>query len=101
TAKLAEEIRDVHRALPRALLGTTVILTLVYLIFNYALLCALPPAAMVGQDSVPALVFASVERVPARTLVLITSILVCLGSISSTLLSNVRVAYALARDGLT
>lgn len=101
SAKLAEEVKDVHRALPRALLGTVLLLTAVYVAYNYALLCALTPAAMAGARSVPALVFSGVEGSAISRLVLVAGILICLGAISSVFLANVRVPFALARDGLT
>ncbi len=101
SAKLAEEVKDVHRALPRALLGTVLLLTVVYVAYNYALLCALPPAAMAGATSVPALVFACGEGSVVSKLILAAGVLICLGAISSVFLANVRVPFALARDGLT
>lgn len=101
SAKLAEEVRDVHRALPRALIGTTVVLTFVYVSYNYALLCAVSPDRMAGVRSVPAMVFGGVHGWPVAKLILVASILICLGSISSVFLANVRVIYALARDRLT
>ena len=100
-AKLAEEVRDVRRALPRALVGSTLLLTAVYCLYNYALLCAVSPDEMAGKRSVPALAFAQVGGLPISDLILAVSILICLGSISSMFLANVRVTYALARDGLT
>ena len=99
--RLAEEVKDVHRALPRALIATVLILTLVYLLYNYALMCALSPAEMAGQADVHALAFGQVEGSPVRAVILLISILICLGSISAVFLANVRVTYALARDGLT
>lgn len=101
SAKLAEETRDVQRALPLALLATVTVLTLVYCLYNYALLCAASPAQMAGVRSVPALVFRGVSGFPVNEMVLIASALICLGALSSTFLANVRVTYALARDGLT
>jgi APA family basic amino acid/polyamine antiporter len=101
SVRLAEEVKDVNRALPRALFGTVAVLTLVYCVYNYALLCALSPSQMAGEPSVHALVFARLEGYPVRELILIASILICLGSISAVFLANVRVTYALARDGLT
>ncbi len=101
SAKLAEETRDVKRALPLALIMTVAILTTVYCLYNYALLCAVSPQEMAGQRSVPALIFRRVNGYPVNDLVLIASALICLGAISSVFLANVRVTYALARDGLT
>jgi APA family basic amino acid/polyamine antiporter len=99
SAKLAEEVKDVRRALPKALCGAAVVLTIVYLFYNYALLCALSPSQMAGHRSVPAIIYADHPFV--SRLILVASGLVCLGAISAVLLANVRVTYALARDGLT
>ncbi|MFQ5429855.1 MAG: APC family permease [Phycisphaerae bacterium] len=100
-AKLAEETRDVRRALPRALVATVAIMTLVYVFYNYALLCAMSPNEMAGRAGVHAAVFEGVAGTGIAASLLVISILVCLGSISSVFLANVRVTFALARDGLT
>lgn len=101
SAKLAEETRDVNRALPRALLATVTVLTVVYCFYNYALLCAARPDQMAGVRSVPAMIFAPLTGYPVNEMILIASALVCLGALSSTFLANIRVTYAMARDGLT
>ncbi len=100
SAKLAEETRDVRRALPRALCGTALALTVVYVLYNYALLCAMPPEVMAGKRSVPSLVFERAGIGYLGNLLLGISALVCLGAVSSTILANVRVMFAMARDGL-
>lgn len=100
-AKLAEETRDVHRAMPRALVTTVFILTGVYLTYNYALLCAMSPSDMAGRDDVHAVIFHGVTGAPVEALILLASILICIGSLSSVFLANTRVTFALARDGLT
>ncbi len=100
TAKLAEEIKDVQRSLPRALVGGALLLTGVYCVFNYALLSVLSPAEMVGQESVPAVVLQQLDGFGVTELILLVSILVCFGALSSTILSTVRVTFALARDGM-
>jgi APA family basic amino acid/polyamine antiporter len=101
SAKMAEETRDAPRSLPWALCGSALLLTAVYLLYNYALLCALPPAEMAGRRSVPSLVFSRAGAGVVGDFFLAASALVCVGAISSTILANVRVTFALARDGLT
>jgi len=98
--RLAEEVRDVHRALPRAMIGIVAALTVVYILYNYALLCAVPLRQMAGEPAVHALAFASLKDWPVREGILVASILICLGSISAVLLASARVTFALARDGL-
>lgn len=101
SAKLAEELRDVQRTMPRALLASAAALTGIYVFFNYALFCALTTSEMAGARSAPALVFAGANLPRLRELILAVSAMICLGSISSVFLANIRVTYALARDGLT
>lgn len=100
-AKLAEETRDVRRAMPRALVTTVVILTIVYMFYNYALLCAMPPLTMATRPDVHSAIFRDVTGLPVETLILIASVLICLGALSSVFLANTRVTFAMARDGLT
>lgn len=98
-AKFAEEIKDVRRGLPRALITATVVLTCVYVAVNYAILCVLTPAELAGQTSAAAAIFRATGLPWARAASLVIGIVICLGCISSTLLSDVRVPFALARDG--
>lgn len=98
-AKLAEEIRDVRRELPLALITATFLLTFAYVMVNYAILCVMPPEQLSHQTNAAAAVFQVSGWAWARTASLIIGIVICLGCISSTLLSDVRVPFALARDG--
>jgi APA family basic amino acid/polyamine antiporter len=100
SAKLAEEAKDSSRSLPLALGGSALLLTIVYFLYNYALLCGASATEMAEQKNVPAFVFAKAGHPSAAGALLAIAALVCLGSISSTLLANVRVLFAMARDGL-
>ncbi|MDQ3035747.1 MAG: amino acid permease, partial [Myxococcota bacterium] len=51
-AYVAGEVRDPGRALPRALLGGTAIVTLLYLALNVAFLASAPPEVLAGQVDV-------------------------------------------------
>src|SRR5690606_26567890 len=73
----------------------------VYLLYNYALLCAMSPADMAGRADVHAVIFHGVTAAPVESLILLASVLICFGSLSSVFLANTRVTFALARDGLT
>lgn len=99
SVRLAEEVRDTRRDLPRALIGTTMLVTFVYVAYNYALLCAASPQEMAGREDAHTLAFAG-SSLPIRELILIVSVIVCLGAVSAALLANSRVVFALARDGL-
>ncbi len=101
SAKLAEETRDVHRTMPRSLCATVLILTVLYLFYNYALLCAMPPDVMAGRADAHASIFDSITAVNVHALILVASMIICFGALSSVFLANPRVTFAMARDGLT
>ena len=63
SVKLAEEIRDVRRALPMAVVGSAVSLTVIYGLVNVALLQVIPATEMAGIASVPG---AAMERLYGR-----------------------------------
>jgi APA family basic amino acid/polyamine antiporter len=99
--KLAEEIHDVRRALPRAVIGSTAALIVLYAAVNVALLRIVPAADMAGNTSAPGEAMSRLFGPGGRTAMLIAGMLVCLGSLGSTVLATIRVTFALARDGLT
>ncbi|NOT02852.1 MAG: amino acid permease [Phycisphaerales bacterium] len=99
--KMAEEIKDVRRALPRALIGSALALTVLYVAFNLALLRMVPVNAMAGQPFVPGDALAAAIGPAGRNAMLLVAMVVCLGSLGSTVLATIRVTFALARDGLT
>lgn len=98
--KMAEEIKDVRRALPRAVIGATLSLVALYGLVNVALLRVIPVEQLAGATSAPGEAFARLLGERGRRAMLVIGILVCLGSLSSTMLATVRVTFALARDGL-
>lgn len=100
SAKMAEETRNSSRSLPRALCGSALLLMGVYLLYNYALLCGASTVEMVINPNVPTYVFIKAGYRSAGNALLAVVAVVCLGAISSTVLANVRVMYAMARDGL-
>ena len=100
SVKMAEEVRDVRRTLPRALVGAALVLTGVYVLVNLALLRALPAEALARSDSAPAAAMSHLFGAGGGRAMLIVAMIVCLGSLSSTLLATIRVTFALARDGL-
>ena len=100
SAKLAEEIKDVRRAMPRALIGSALALTALYVAVNLAVMRIMTPAEMAPLKSVPGEAMGRLFGLPGRQAMLIVAMLVCLGSLSSTVLATIRVTFALARDGM-
>lgn len=99
--KMAEEIKDVRRALPRALILSALSIAGLYLLVNAALLRLVPAEEMNDYASVPGEALRRVFGETGRRAVLVVAMLACLGAISSMVLATVRVTFALARDGLT
>ncbi len=99
--KLAEEVEDPQRALPRALVGSALSLTALFVFVNFAFLKVL------GTEGLKASVFPAndvmqilVGDVGQRVMTAL-SLIIFLGALSATVLATVRVTFALARDGLT
>jgi APA family basic amino acid/polyamine antiporter len=99
--KLAEEVEDPQRALPRALLGSALTLTVLYVGANAAYLAVLTPEQIAGSRFAANDVMAALFGPGGRRLMTALSLVVFLGALSATILATVRVTFALARDGLT
>ena len=99
-AYLAGEVRDPGRTLPRALVGGTVAVCLLYLGLNLLFLYAVPaaewtPTIAIGRVAAERL-FGPAGGAAISVLVTIT----ILGSISAMTAAGPRVYYAMARDGV-
>ena len=101
-AYVAGEIVDPGRTIPRAMIGGTLFVGLLYLVVNGAYLYALPVTEL-GQP--PILPVAN--KVAATTLgptgTILVTVLLCLsiaGAVSAMVWAGPRVYYAMAQDGL-
>jgi APA family basic amino acid/polyamine antiporter len=99
-AKMAEEVKDPGRALPRILLGGAMAVMVLYLLINVAFLAALTPAEMAGSELVASDAVAGVFGNMAGKLVVVASLLILLSSINVNFLGMPRVAYGLSQHGL-
>jgi len=98
-AYIAEEIRDVGRDLPRALITGTAAVTVLYLAMNAMYIYALPINAMSGVLAIAQKAsLALFGALGARMIAAILSVAL-LGSTSAMLLAGPRVFFAMARDG--
>ncbi|HZS05194.1 MAG TPA: amino acid permease [Blastocatellia bacterium] len=100
SAYLAGEVINPRRTLPRALIGGTLVVAIIYLALNVLFLYALPanawePSIAVGQTVAERLFGAEGAR-GVSTIITLTII----GSVSSMTAAGPRVYYAMARDGL-
>jgi len=99
-AKMAEEVKDPGSALPKILVGGSVVVMVLYLLMNTAFLAALTPAEMAGSELVAADAMANVFGDAAGTLVVVASLIILISSINVNFLGLPRVAYGLGKHGL-
>ena len=99
-AKMAEEVKDPGRALPKILVGGSLAVMVLYLLMNVAFLAALTPEEMAGSELVAQDAIAAVFGNAAGTVVVLASLLILVSSLNVNFLGLPRVAYGLARDGL-
>lgn len=97
---IAEEIKNPQRNLPLALLIAIGGVTLIYVLFNYALLQVLP-AGTIAADAKPAAAAANIIFGPwGATLVTLGALISIFGSTNGCVLVFPRMYYAMAKDGL-
>lgn len=99
-AKMAEEVKDPGRALPRILVGGSLAVMALYLLLNVAFLAALTPSEMAGSELVAADAISSVFGAAAGTVVTVASLAILISSANVNFLGLPRVAYGLAQNGL-
>jgi APA family basic amino acid/polyamine antiporter len=97
---LAEENTNPGRDLPRALIGGTVVLIVLYVAVNAALLRVLPLPALASSDLPAAAAARMVFPHGGGELVTLISLLTVLSLVNATLLITPRVLLAIGRDGL-
>jgi basic amino acid/polyamine antiporter, APA family len=104
----AGEVQDPGRNIPRALVGGMLVVMAIYLLTNLAYFYALPLDEVVSSNSTKyraALPVASKAAVTflgdsGGKLVALAFVVSALGALNGSILSNARVPYAMARDGL-
>ena len=104
----ASEVREPQRNLPRAILGGTLLVLLIYLLVNGAYLYALPfwqvassnSTAYPDAPSVAARAVGTFLGSRAASVASLIFLISTVGSLNGTILTRARVSYASARDGL-
>jgi APA family basic amino acid/polyamine antiporter len=99
-AKIAEEVVEPERTLPRVfLLGIAVVMGL-YLLLNAAFLHVLPFEQVAGSKLVAGDVAAAIFGTNGNVVITILAILIVLASLNGNVFVTPRVLFGLARDGL-
>lgn len=97
---LAGEMREPQRNLPRAFIGGTLVTLAVYLIMNAAFLIALPFGALSASKAVAADAVTAVLGHGGTVVVALLVMISTFGSLNGSIMSDPRVFYAMAEDGL-
>lgn len=104
----AGEVQDPGRNIPRALVGGMLVVMTIYLVANLAYFYALPVDEVVTSNSTRYRAALPVASKAAGTflgeyggkLVAVAFVISAFGALNGSILSNARVPYAMARDGL-
>jgi APA family basic amino acid/polyamine antiporter len=102
-APLAGEIRDPQRNLPRAFIGGTLLVAALYLFVNaayYYVMTPLQVASVAQISSVATEVCKKFLGPTAVAFIAVAMVISSFGSLHSSVLSNSRIPYAMAREGL-
>jgi amino acid transporter len=95
---VAEELKEPQRALPRAILLTLVLTTLLYVLVAWVALVAVAPAELAASKAPLALVFERLTGAPPAVMSAI-AIVATLNGIIVQIVLSARVLYGLARQG--
>lgn len=97
---VAGEVKDPRRTLPRALIGGTLAVIVIYLLANVAYLAVMPVADIRRSPLVAADVAERLIGSPGVIFVAVTVMLSTFGTLNGSLLASPRIFYAMADDGL-
>jgi basic amino acid/polyamine antiporter, APA family len=98
--RVGSEVQNPQRNIPLALVGGTILVAAIYLVFSAVCFYALPFASVAGSSHVASDVVESFAGHGAAFWITLAMIVAALGTLNSSLLSGARVPYAMARDGL-
>jgi APA family basic amino acid/polyamine antiporter len=99
-AKIAEEMVDPGRTLPRVYLSGIGLVTCLYLLLNAAFLYVLPMEKIAGSTLVAGDVMHALFGARAGALMAALALLVVLATVNANVFVTPRVVFGLARDGL-
>lgn len=100
TSKLAGEVREPTRSIPRALFWGVVVVTAVYLAVNAAFLYALPLEEVAASSRVASAAVSAVLGPAGGQAVAALVVVSTFGTLNALVLSNGRLFFAMAGDGL-
>lgn len=100
TVYFGEEVRDAARSVPRAMVGSVLLVIAVYLLFNAALLYVLPFGRLAGEKLAAGAAAGAVFGPGGATFIGVVAIVSLLASVNGNTMTAPRVIYAMSRDRL-
>lgn len=100
TVYFGEEVRDTARNVPRAMVGSVLLVIVVYLLFNAALLYVLPLEQLAGQKLAAGAAAEAIFGPRGATVIGVVAIVSLLASVNGNTMTAPRVVYAMSRDRL-
>jgi APA family basic amino acid/polyamine antiporter len=100
TVYFGEEVRDTARNVPRAMVGSVLLVIGIYLLFNLALLYVLPIRQLAGQKLAAGAAAEKIFGPRGATIIGVVAILSLLASVNGNTLTAPRIIYAMSRDRL-
>jgi basic amino acid/polyamine antiporter, APA family len=100
TVYFGEEVRDAARNVPRAMVGSVLLVIVVYLLFNAGLLYVLPVEQLAGRKLAAGAAAEAVFGPRGATVIGVVAIVSLLASVNGNTLTAPRVVYAMSRDRL-
>lgn len=100
TIYFSEEVEDAGRSVPRAMVLSVLLVSVVYLLFNAALLYVLPLGRLAGEEFAARTAAEAVFGPRGAAVIGVVAILSLLASVNGNTMTAPRIAYALSRDRL-
>jgi APA family basic amino acid/polyamine antiporter len=100
TVYFGEEVRDTARSIPRAMVGSVLLVIVIYLLFNLALIHVLPFERLAGEKLAAGAAAEAVFGPRGATVISVVAILSLLASVNGNTLTAPRIVYAMSRDRL-
>jgi len=100
TVYFGEEVRDTARNIPRAMVGSVLLVIAIYLLFNLALVYVLPFERLAGEPLAAGAAAEAVFGPSGATVIGVVAILSLLAAVNGNTLTAPRVVYAMSRDRL-
>ncbi|HEX3560011.1 MAG TPA: APC family permease [Pyrinomonadaceae bacterium] len=100
TIYFGEEVRDSARAVPRAMIGSVLLVIVVYLLFNLALVYVLPLDQLAGEKLAAGAAAQMIFGARGGTIIAWVAIVSLLASVNGNTLTAPRILYAMGGDRL-